>query len=70
MAHPARHEADVVIVGAGISGMITARKVLEAELTPLVLEADGRVGGARSSRSRRFPVSATSSPSGFPTARR
>lgn len=45
MAHPARHEADVVIVGAGISGMIAARKVLEAGLTPLVLEADERVGG-------------------------
>ena len=45
MAHPARHEADVIIVGAGISGMIAARKVLEAGLTPLVLEADERVGG-------------------------
>ena len=39
------HEADVIIVGAGISGMIAARKVLEAGLTPLVLEADERVGG-------------------------
>jgi monoamine oxidase len=45
MSHPASHEADVVIVGAGISGMIAARKVLEAGLTPLVLEADERVGG-------------------------
>src|SRR6201991_4230955 len=45
MAHPARHEADVVIVGAGLSGMIAARKVLEAGLTPLVLEANERVGG-------------------------
>ena len=45
MAHPQRHEADVIIVGAGLSGMIAARKVLEAGLTPLVLEADERVGG-------------------------
>ncbi len=39
------HEADVIIVGAGISGMTAARRVLEAGLTPLVLEADERVGG-------------------------
>ena len=45
MAHPQRHEADVIIVGAGLSGMIAARKVLEAGLTPLILEADERVGG-------------------------
>jgi monoamine oxidase len=45
MAHPVRHDADVIIVGAGISGMTAARRVLEAGLTPLVLEADERVGG-------------------------
>lgn len=39
------HEADVIIVGAGISGLIAARTVLAAGLTPLVLEADDRVGG-------------------------
>jgi monoamine oxidase len=38
-------EADVVIVGAGLSGMIAARTVLAAGLKPLVLEADDRVGG-------------------------
>ena len=38
-------EADVVIVGDGLSGMIAARRVLEAGLTPLILEADERVGG-------------------------
>jgi monoamine oxidase len=40
-----RREADVIIVGAGLSGMIAARTVLQAGLTPLILEADERVGG-------------------------
>jgi monoamine oxidase len=39
------HEADVIVVGAGLSGMIAARAVLAAGLTVLVLEADERVGG-------------------------
>ncbi|CAJ1494909.1 flavin monoamine oxidase family protein [[Mycobacterium] burgundiense] len=38
-------EADVVVVGAGLSGLIAARTVLAAGLRPLVLEADDRVGG-------------------------
>jgi monoamine oxidase len=45
MAHPTSLEADVIIVGAGLSGMIAARNLLDAGLKPLILEADERVGG-------------------------
>ncbi|MGD9618698.1 MAG: flavin monoamine oxidase family protein [Mycolicibacterium sp.] len=45
MSTPRSHEADVIIVGAGISGLIAARTLLAAGLTPLILEADERVGG-------------------------
>ena len=38
-------EADVIIVGAGLSGLIAARDVLAAGYEPLILEADRRVGG-------------------------
>lgn len=38
-------EADVVVVGAGLSGLIAARDVLAAGYEPLVLEANDRVGG-------------------------
>ena len=53
-AHPRPHgtgvrlvtrEADVIIVGAGLSGLIAAREVLRAGREPLVLEASDRVGG-------------------------
>lgn len=40
----ARH-ADVIVVGAGISGVMAAREVLKAGLSVLVLEARHRVGG-------------------------
>ena len=45
MERPTALEADVIIVGTGLSGMIAAPKVLDAGLEPLVLEADERVGG-------------------------
>jgi monoamine oxidase len=38
-------EADVVIVGAGLSGLVAAREVLRSGREPLVLEAADRVGG-------------------------
>jgi len=38
-------EADVVIVGAGLSGLIAARDVLRAGREAIVLEASDRVGG-------------------------
>lgn len=38
-------EADVIIVGAGLSGLYAARELKKAGLEPLILEADDRTGG-------------------------
>src|SRR5690242_13792612 len=38
-------EADVIVVGAGLSGLVAAREVMRAGFEPLVLEAADRVGG-------------------------
>ena len=38
-------EADVVVVGAGLAGLTAARRLTEAGLEPVVVEARDRVGG-------------------------
>jgi monoamine oxidase len=38
-------EADVAVVGAGLAGLVAARRLLAAGLRPIVVEARDRVGG-------------------------
>jgi len=40
-----RHSCDVVVIGAGLSGLYTARSLAVAGVDVLVIEAQGRVGG-------------------------
>ena len=45
MAKQDSHEADVVIVGAGLAGLVAARDVLAGGASAVVIEARDRVGG-------------------------
>ena len=44
-ADPADGAVDVAVVGAGIAGLVTARRLVAAGRTVAVLEARDRVGG-------------------------
>jgi monoamine oxidase len=44
-AVPGRREADVIVVGAGLAGLVAARQLVAARREVLVLEARDRVGG-------------------------
>lgn len=45
LARASAREADVIVIGAGLSGLHAARLLEDAGLTVRVLEADSRVGG-------------------------
>ena len=39
------HEADVIVVGAGVAGLMAAKELVAANCSVIVLEANARVGG-------------------------
>ena len=45
MDEPATHEADVVVIGAGLAGLVAARELTAGGASVVVLEARDRVGG-------------------------
>jgi monoamine oxidase len=45
MTKPARDEADVIIIGAGVSGLEAARRLIQGGLSVIVVEARARIGG-------------------------
>jgi monoamine oxidase len=45
MTKPARDEADVIIIGAGVSGLEAARRLVQGGVSVIVLEARPRIGG-------------------------
>src|ERR671922_2758362 len=45
MAEPWTHEADLVVVGAGLAGLTAAREAVAAGASVVVIEARNRVGG-------------------------
>lgn len=50
-AHHAAHHADVVIVGAGVSGLAAAQHLIAAGVTVTVLEAADDPGGRMATES-------------------
>jgi monoamine oxidase len=61
-ASSAASDVDVVVVGAGISGLVTATRLIEAGITCAVLESQNRVGGrlfTHRSPAGRFDLGAT-----------
>ncbi|OGT41392.1 MAG: hypothetical protein A3F13_05295 [Gammaproteobacteria bacterium RIFCSPHIGHO2_12_FULL_40_19] len=44
-AVPVRQTVDVIVVGAGIAGLVAARQLIKANVSVVVLEARDRVGG-------------------------